>query len=716
LAAFLAVITTSPVFAQVQVESLRVGFGAASETGGNYKVGCWAPAFVKVKAEGSAFDGTLELATADSDDVPAVFTTQVHVPTGKSVDLATFVKAGKMLPSFHARLADRDGKTVQLAAFASAGGEVAAGAPLGVMLIVTVGSPPGLEIAQLAKRPGYPRDLFRIGHVQSPHDLPDRWFGYEGVDHLVVCADEPASLDGFDAARLSALDAWVKNGGKLMITSGAAWEQVAKKFGRMLPADVAGVQAVNQFPDLESYLGSSVPPVPIRSTVPVPHLANVRGRTVIGSRDLPLVVTGAYGLGTVTVAALDLSREPFRNWDGLTDLWLKLLAVPKRGGSTASQEAWSQTQRDLSSHLRRSLEQFADVPIVSFQWVALSILIYVLLVGPVDYWLLSRVFKRMELTWITFPISVAAVSAAAYFTVHSLKGKELRVNKVDVIDVDQATGSQRGTSWFTVFSPRLDQYSIKASPARKASAADDPARPAENVMSWLGVPEDTIGGMARRGGVAMFQRGYQFDPHAAGLVGVPMQVWSMKSFTARWHGQSPPVVDAKLTAVGSELRGSLSNRLGARLQDCHLAFARKMYPLGDLPSPGSMLVETRASEDLRGHLGRRVGPITDARSRADADAGGADAVQENLIYGMMFHQRLPNAGEVISSDYFRDLDLSAHLELGRAVLVARVAEPGCRVSLNGSEPGNVAGRTFVRVVLPVTLKAAPAVEPEYRRP
>jgi len=709
----LAALLTSPAIAQVQVQGLRVGFGAASDAGGNYKVGCWAPATVKLTAEGDGFDGSLELATADSDDVPAMLATPVRLAPGESVDVATFVKAGKMMPSFHVRLADRDGKAVQRAAFSSASGQVSAGAPLSVMLIVAVGGPAGLELAQLTKRPGYPRDLFRIGHVQSTSDLPDRWFGYEGVDHLIISADDPTALAGFDASRLAAIESWVKHGGKLIITTGGAWDQAAKVFAGMLPADVDRMQSVSQLPDLESYLGSSVPPVPIRSTLSVPHLTNVRGRVVVGRRDLPLVVAGAYGLGTVTLVPLELSREPFRDWDGLTDLWLKLLAIRKQLGSTTSREAWSQTQRDLSSHLRRSLEQFAEVPIISFQWVALCILGYVLLVGPLDYWLLRRIFKRMELTWVTFPISVAAVSVAAYFAVHSLKGNELRVNKIDVVDVDHATASLRGTSWFTLFSPRLDQYSIKVSPAPGKAAQP---RPTETVVSWLGVPEDTIGGMARRGGVAVFQRGYQFEPQSAGIVGVPLHVWSMKSFTARWHGPAPAVVDVNLTAIGTELRGSLSNRFGVRLEDCHLAFARKIYPLGDLPAPGSMLVETRSSEDLRGHLSRRVAPIAAARNGQGDAADDADALQRNLIYGMMFHQRLPEAGESASSDYFRDLDLSSQLDLGRAVLVARVAGPGCRISLNGGEPDDVAAKTFVRVVLPVTLKAAPAVEPDYRRP
>ncbi len=46
----------------------------------------------------------------------------------------------------------------------------------------------------------------------------------------------------------------------------------------------------------------------------------------------------------------------------------------------------------------------------------------------------------MELTWITFPTIVVTVSLVAYYAAYMLKGNDLLVNKVDVVDIDQAAG------------------------------------------------------------------------------------------------------------------------------------------------------------------------------------------------------------------------------------------------------------------------------------
>ena len=99
---------------------------------------------------------------------------------------------------------------------------------------------------------------------------------------------------------------------------------------------------------------------------------------------------------------------------------------------------------DLSSQLRLGLEQFPGVKLIPFGWVAFFIFLYILLIGPGDYLFLKKVLKRMELTWITFPTIVVTVSLLAYFAAYRLKGNDLLVNKVDVIDVDQAAGLVRG--------------------------------------------------------------------------------------------------------------------------------------------------------------------------------------------------------------------------------------------------------------------------------
>ena len=58
------------------------------------------------------------------------------------------------------------------------------------------------------------------------------------------------------------------------------------------------------------------------------------------------------------------------------------------------------------TRLQNNLEFFEGVPAISFSWVALLILFYILLIGPIEYLILTRLLKRLELTWLTFPIII----------------------------------------------------------------------------------------------------------------------------------------------------------------------------------------------------------------------------------------------------------------------------------------------------------------------
>ena len=141
---------------------------------------------------------------------------------------------------------------------------------------------------------------------------------------------------------------------------------------------------------------------------------------------------------------------------------------------------------DLSSQLRVALEQFPGVKLIPFGWVAFFIFLYILLIGPGDYFFLKKVLKRMELTWITFPTIVVTVSLVAYYAAYLLKGNDLLVNKVDVVDVDQAAGLVRGNTWISLFSPQNRDYTIRtipvpldrdAPPLGRAGASGQPVRP-----------------------------------------------------------------------------------------------------------------------------------------------------------------------------------------------------------------------------------------------
>ena len=127
------------------------------------------------------------------------------------------------------------------------------------------------------------------------------------------------------------------------------------------------------------------------------------------------------------------------------------------GSSTRDSQTWQP-----SPALR--LDQFRGITPIPFGWVAGFIAVYILLIGPGDYFFLKKVVKRMELTWITFPAIVIVVSLLAYYAAYAVKGTDLRVIKMDVVDVDLEAKRARGTSWVNLFSPQNRDYAVSVVP------------------------------------------------------------------------------------------------------------------------------------------------------------------------------------------------------------------------------------------------------------
>src|SRR6516165_8771782 len=159
-----------------------------------------------------------------------------------------------------------------------------------------------------------------------------------------------------------------------------------------------------------------------------------------------------------------------------------------------------------------------------FGWVAFFIFLYILLIGPGDYFFLKKVLKRMELTWVTFPTIVVTVSLVAYYAAYLLKGNDLLVNKVDVVDIDQQSGAVRGHSWISLFSPQNRDYTIRTVPV-PLDRDQQPAEPAtsgevaqasagtEIITTWFSVPEEQFGAMGSSSRRFSFSgSGYSYEP------------------------------------------------------------------------------------------------------------------------------------------------------------------------------------------------------------
>ena len=149
---------------------------------------------------------------------------------------------------------------------------------------------------------------------------------------------------------------------------------------------------------------------------------------------------------------------------------------------------------DLAGQLRSALEQFRGVRLAPFFVVATLAVIYILLIGPGDYFLLRRLRRGMIGTWLTFPAVVVLFVAGGFWASSWLKRDVPRVNQVDLIDV-AAGGTARGASWFSIFSPRAETLDLSL---REWLPNGEPPADSTGSLAWFGKAGNGFNGMYNR--------------------------------------------------------------------------------------------------------------------------------------------------------------------------------------------------------------------------
>ena len=701
---------------------IRAGFA------NRYKVGLWTPVELTLRGGTQPMTGRVSATVPDSDGVPCRVTmpeASCQVLPGQDTSVTVYVRFGRASDSLQAefRVADHVVASRVFESSWEADSEHFCDAVEAQGLIVHVGrGSVGLEdAASIDKVQGQPRTV--VARVEDPGRLPTHWCGYEGVDAVVLSTSRPEIYRKLtpDSARIEALDEWVRLGGRLVLLVGSQADEVlhpGSPLARFAPGRCDRVVSLRQTGALETWAKSSIPvPKPDggeKAEIRIPRLSGVKGRVEVSEADLPLVIRTARGFGDVVFVAADPDRPPLSEWSDRKLLAAKILDLPATPRPTEeSSSANHYGFSDLAGQLRSALDQFTGVRLVPFSVVAFLVVVYLLLIGPGDYFFLRKFVRRMEWTWVTFPAIVLVFSVGAYVAAYRLKGDQLRIHQVDLVDVDTA-GSVRGTTWFNVFSPQRETFNLALQPRLPDGQTPGGAK---SILAWLGLPGDGIGGMrsGRSSGSMLWSGQYAIVPTLDAIRDVPIQVWSTKSFTGRWSAAfSAPLLQADLVDEDRLPVGTITNRLAFPLSQCILAYDRWTYELGTL-KPGQAVEvgpATRRTELRTLLTGRKF--VFDAQQQMKQEATPYDQSSRDASYvlrAMMFFDAAGGQHYTgLANDYQRFVDLSGLLRAGRAILVAHPPEQdghhGAELLRDGQPMGGPEDMhtTIYRFVFPVTAK------------
>jgi hypothetical protein len=783
---------------KIKIEKVQVGFPATVESS-RYKAAAWTPVYVYLTNEGSEkIDGkdyALVVETTDSDDVQNQYTERRLLPLlnpGESTNppLLAYVRPGGDTSEITVHVQNSEGRTIDSRKPEPYAAEAL---PVNYQIVLLAGSKLPMKRALILKEGAKPGEAqeddesldakgpLRFVYVEKVEQLPARWFGYQGVDLMMLTTAREEFISNLltdQTGRKEALVEWVRRGGRLVI-SAARNQLFVKSFlekTQLLKCDLKGTVQRKELAGVRFWVGQQ-PPIfhgtPVKGKqdqyldVDFTDLVPGPGEDVLAKEDpndkdkkvRPTIVQGSCGLGRVVLIAFDLEAPPFATWDGYRDFYRKLAmemdirqvtqkeVEANRNPGKARPAPPNMTGEagepgELAGRLQNSLEEFDKVPVINFGWVALFIFFYILLVGPIDYFVLKKLVKRLELTWITFPAAVLTISGVAYFTAYWLKGNDLRVNKIDVVDIDLNSSRAYGTTWFTIYSPRIQNYTVGVEPSPAAWSWAAPKEEATGdsavLVDWMGRGEADWQRSGQQGLLNWNRPTYRYAADAAGLESVPIRVWATKSFSASWRmtlTEEKPLFEAaihRVNANGDLLAGTITSHLPVDLKDVTLIYKDKVYKLGtlnhDLPTTINLLKVGEGGEVRTTWI---ASPFSDGKAGAGKTRmrnGQQDTVMPARHYmkSLLFHSA-GNEATTERNSQLRTLDQSWRMNAAHkdeVILVARTAfvegnaedvskndVSASRLWLGGLPDagktrkdldGTLTQETFVRVYIPVT--------------
>ena len=696
-----------------EIESVRLGLG------GRYKLGHYTPLWITLKSK-TQETGDLAITVPDGDDVPSTYTggplAGVSVSPGASKTIATYVCIGRREGMIGIEWSSNAGKTTKSLRIDDLSQPVLASQ----QRVVVIGAPIGLADAVKF----LPRQLHEeISHVviDDVATLPAAWQGYDGVDALVITAGGEAGIDRqLSERQRSAIDRWVRLGGRAMVLAGAGGEEALQPgtlLSELTPGEWSRTLPLRNTANLEQFVDSVYPldeVIDAQDAAPllVTELENHRGEVLLaGSGNRPQIARGVYGFGKVLFVGLDLHQAPLADWPDHPRLIAKLLdALWSQSEASEEQQAAASAVQlgfdDLTGQLRAGLDQFQGVQLIPFEWVAGLIVVYMLLIGPVDYFLLRRL-GRMELTWVTFPLLAVALGAAAWFLSGWARGDSLRVNQVDLVDIDATSSLVRGTTWLRIYSPGNTVFDAQLDFAKEDQLDSDLN---SMFLTWQGLPGDALGGMNDASWAAHGRQSYQLHdsaeanspPHVQ-LQTVPLGVGATKGLVGRWTAQTDLSFGEELQFTSLKLiDGTVRNPLPFRLIGCMLYHDRWVYNLRTLePGQEVTLNDDSAPLDVKWMLTNRT--VIESRDVTTPwDRKMHDDVPR-ILRTMMFHEAAGGRGYTgLMHRYQGFVDLSGHLTHGRAVMVGRADESATSLRIDGQAQDSQDDRrwTYYRIVFP----------------
>lgn len=333
-----------------------------------------------------------------------------------------------------------------------------------------------------------------------------------------------------------------------------------------------GSRIVADVPELAEYtLLSDVEPGMV-----VLDLDDIRGKVLMRCQNRPVIVQGSVGAGRVTLVGFDPTAKPFSQLADRAGFWKTMLGME----ATRRERNQVGTLRHVSGPLIQALSDFPGFKPINFALVGAFMLVYVVLIGPVDYFVLKGL-KKLHWTWITFPSVAILCSVIAFWVLSSGRVSEMAANTLSLVDASEGGEDMSGTTFMTLLSPKQTRYTVGL------DGVDDGA-----------VLPREYQALAAGGGMNLSQSRCYVYGAGEMIDDLLVRVWDAQTFEASWRAPVWALPETELRMDSDGLRGVIKNTTGHALHSLVVLHNGRVMGFGNVQPNATAQVSRKGLQSL----------------------------------------------------------------------------------------------------------------------
>jgi len=416
-----------------------------------------------------------------------------------------------------------------------------------------------LRLSQFA--PSTSVEVFNLNQLKD-YTLPEVAQGFAMAN--IIAVDEIAIAD-LSPKQQEALLKWVQDGGTLLLGGAEQINETAGVFKDYLPLSLSQQTTSVSADSLTKLSGGGI----FTQAIPVYTATENKGSVpVLKDNNIILAAKKQVGSGEVVQTTFSLGDQPLASMDGYAALTAKMLDIQTMSQQTQMQ---GQSTMDQLSYELGSINELFPSFEVSVSYMLIVIILYILVIGPLLYFVLKKMDKREHAWWVIPAISVV-LSIALFIFGAKDRIVQPQVQQSAFFKVNEDS-SVNGYYVESILTNRSGDFVVNADNNTSALAF----RNNYNLTGTAG---------------SLHESSY-IKEHANGstLTLRDLSYWSVQSFGGKTAAQNIGKMDVDITLKDEKLSGTVKNNFPFALKDVTVISGTKEVKLGDIEPNATLKVD-----------------------------------------------------------------------------------------------------------------------------